>query len=140
MSKNIAVCKSDFLLNPLHDALMLQHLLHWNGRHGHVLTERNETRFRQFWLPELILTGSFSTLTCLSRALTYIHAENGKLTQYKKKIFFLQILSNKDVQRCNNTTELTYRGAIQQYLSGIDTRNTTREKKIKSTSFGAHSC
>ena len=55
--KDVAVCKSDFLFSPL-----LQHLLYWNGRHGHVLTERNETLFWQFWQPELILIGMLPTV------------------------------------------------------------------------------
>ena len=82
-----------------------------------MLTECNDARFRRFRQPELLLTSSCSTLRCLFRALTYIHAENGKLTQYNK-FFFLQILPTKDVQRCSNSTELRYRGAIQEYLSG----------------------
>ena len=32
ISKNVAVCKSDFLLSSFRDALMLRHFLHWNGR------------------------------------------------------------------------------------------------------------
>ena len=105
-----SVCKSDFLPCPLHDALMLQHLLHWNGRHGHVLTERNKTRFRQ---PEINLNGSCSKLTCSFRALTYIYADSGKLTHIQQ-----QILWTEDVQRCNNTTELTYVASFSNAYRG----------------------
>ena len=34
-----AVHKSDFLLSPFHDTLMLQHFSQWNDRHRHMLTE-----------------------------------------------------------------------------------------------------
>ena len=39
-SKMPPVCKSDVLLSPFRDALMLQHLLHWHWHFWHVLTER----------------------------------------------------------------------------------------------------
>ena len=64
-SKMPPICKLDVLLSPFHNALMLQHLLHW---HWHILTEHKAVAERgapgSWWGPHVTGRWGLGAISC----------------------------------------------------------------------------